>query len=234
MARTLTLTNILTRVEDTLQDPSNVRWSEAELIRYVNDGQREVVNFKPDASATHENVSLSTGTEQSLPTSGLRLINVGRNMSSTSASATGKRAIRLVDIDILNTTEPNWHESSVTGTAAHGTEIKHFVFDDDDPKKYYVYPGVSGSAFVEIIYSKAPTDLSSGSDVVSVDDIYVNAIVHYVLFRSFMKDSESAGSMQRSASHYQLFAQSLGQATGAEELISPNFKPSGMTPAVGN
>tara|TARA_R100000234_G_scaffold13035_2_gene7253 strand:- start:4282 stop:4986 length:705 start_codon:yes stop_codon:yes gene_type:complete len=230
MAGTITLANILSRVEDTLQDPTNVRWPEAELIRYVNDGQREVVNFKPEASATHANVSLTTGTEQSLPSGGLRLINVVRNMSSTSSTASGKRAIRLVDVDILNTTDPDWHDPSVTGTSAHGTEIKHFVFDDDDPKKYYVYPGVSGSAFVEIIYSKAPTDLSSSSDVVQVDDIYVNAIVHYVLFRAFMKDSESAGNLQRSSSQYQLFAQSLGQASAAEALVDPNFRPSNMAP----
>tara|TARA_A100001391_G_scaffold204827_1_gene202034 strand:+ start:8240 stop:8944 length:705 start_codon:yes stop_codon:yes gene_type:complete len=228
MAGTLTLTNILTRVEDTLQDTANVRWSEAELIRYVNDAQREIVNLKPDASATHANVSLTTGTEQSLPSGGLRLINVVRNMSSTSSTASGKRSIRLVNVDILNTHEPDWHDPSVTGTAAHGTEVKHFVFDEDDPKKYYVYPGVSGSAFVEIVYSKAPTDLSSGSDVIQVDDIYANAIVNYVLFRAYMKDAEYAGSLQRSGTHYQLFTASLGNSVSADDLISPNT-PSGAT-----
>ena len=233
MAGTITLTNILTRVEDTLQDPSNVSWAEAELTRYINDGQREVVNLKPEASATHANVSLTTGTEQSLPSGGLRLINVVRNVSSTSTTASGKRAIRLVDVDILNTTDPDWHNPSATGSSAHGTEVKHFVFDNDDPKKFYVYPGISGSAFVEIVYSKAPTDLSSGSDVVQVDDIYVNAIVHYTLFRAFMKEGEAA-SMQRASAHYQLFTSGLGQASAAEELVSPNFKPSGVNPAVGS
>jgi hypothetical protein len=233
MAGTITLTNILSRVEDTLQDPSNVRWAEAELTRYINDGQREVVNLKPETSADHANIQLSTGTEQSIPTVGLRLINVVRNMSAAGSSATGKRAIRLVDVDILNTTDPDWHDPSVTGLSAHGTEIKHFVFDNDDPKKFYVYPGVSGNAFVEIIYSKSPTDLSSGSDVVQVDDIYVNAIVHYTLFRAFMKEGEAA-SMQRASAHYQLFTSGLGQASAAEELVSPNFKPSGVNPAVGS
>ena len=90
MAGTLTLTNILSRVEDTLQDTTNVRWSEAELIRYVNDAQREIVNLKPDTSADHANVQLAAGTEQSIPTVGLRLINVVRNMSAAGSSATGK------------------------------------------------------------------------------------------------------------------------------------------------
>ena len=43
--------DILSRVRDTLQDTTSVRWTDAELLRYLNDGQREVVNMKPDASA---------------------------------------------------------------------------------------------------------------------------------------------------------------------------------------
>jgi hypothetical protein len=39
MAGTITGANLLLRIEDTLQDPSNVRWTEAELLRYINDGQ---------------------------------------------------------------------------------------------------------------------------------------------------------------------------------------------------
>ena len=229
MAGTLTLTNILSRVEDTLQDTTNVRWSEAELIRYVNDAQREIVNLKPDTSADHANVQLAAGTEQSIPTVGLRLINVVRNMSAAGSSATGKRAIRLVNVDILNTHDPDWHDPSVTGTSAHGTEIKHFVFDEDDPKKYYVYPGVSGNAFVEIIFSRNPTDLASGSDVIQVDDIYANAIVNYVLFRAYMKDAEYAGSLQRSGTHYQLFTASLGQGGSAQNILSPNNDAIGVS-----
>ena len=100
---TLTGANLITRVQDTLQDTTSVRWSEAELLRYINDGQREVVNLRPDASALTANVQLSTGTLQTIPTSGLRLLKITRNMSGTSGSATGGRAIRIVDFDILNT-----------------------------------------------------------------------------------------------------------------------------------
>ena len=59
---TLTGANLITRVQDTLQDTTSVRWSEAELLRYLNDAQREVVNLRPDASALTANVQLSTGT----------------------------------------------------------------------------------------------------------------------------------------------------------------------------
>tara|TARA_R100001163_G_scaffold29218_1_gene23304 strand:+ start:450 stop:1160 length:711 start_codon:yes stop_codon:yes gene_type:complete len=219
---TLTGANLITRAQDTLQDTTSVRWPEAELLRYINDAQREIVNFRPEASSKTANLQLVTGTLQSLPTEGLRLIKVTRNMSDASGGATGARAIRLVSVDILNTQEPDWNNPSVSGDAAHGTNVKHYVFDEDDPRRFYVYPGVSGNAYVEIVYSKSPTDLGNTSATIDLDDTYGNAIVDYVLFRAYLKDAEYAGNQQRAGQHYQLFTTSLGQGAGAQALLSPN------------
>ena len=228
MAGTITGANLLLRIEDTLQDTTNVRWSEAELLRYINDAQREIVNLRPDASADHANVQLATGTEQAIPDVGLRLIKVVRNMSAAGGSATGKRVIRIVDREILDSQEPDWHDPTVTGDAAHTTVVKHYVFDEDDPRKYYVYPGVSGNAFVEIVFSRSPTDLANTSATLYVDDIYANAIIDFVLYRAYMKDAEFAGNQQRASSHYQLFVGSVTQGAKVQTIVSPNNDGIGM------
>ena len=228
MAGTITGANLLLRIEDTLQDTTNVRWSEAELLRYINDAQREIVNLRPDASADHANVQLATGTEQAIPDVGLRLIKVVRNMSAAGGSATGKRVIRIVDREILDSQEPDWHDPTVTGDAAHTTVVKHYVFDEDDPRKYYVYPGVSGNAFVEIVFSRSPTDLANTSATLYVDDIYANAIIGFVLYRAYMKDAEFAGNQQRASSHYQLFVGSVTQGAQVQTIVSPNNDGIGM------
>jgi len=220
---TLTGANLISRVQDTLQDTTSVRWPEAELLRYINDAQREVVNLRPDASATTANVQLSTGTLQSIPTDGLRLIKITRNMSGTSGSATGARSIRIVDFDILNTQEPDWNDPTVSGDATHGAVVKHYAFDQDDPRRFYVYPGVAGNAYVEIVYSKSPTDLSATSSTIDVDDIFANPIVDFVLFKAYLKDSEYAGNAVRSNQHYALFNNSLGQSTAASNITNPNL-----------
>lgn len=215
-------TNLLSRIKDILQDTTSVRWPEAEILRYINDAQREIVNYKPESSAKTDNVQLVAGTKQALPADGLRLIKVTRNMSAASNSATGKRAIRIVNVDILNTQEPDWNDPTVSGDAQHGTVVKHYIFDEDDPKNYYVYPGVNGNAYVEIVYSKTPTDLSSASSNLDIDDIYGNAVIDYVLFRAYQKDSEYAGNAQRMQTHYQLFLNCIGQGAQAQSLLSPN------------
>jgi len=227
---TLTGANLISRIQDSLQDTTGVRWTEAELLRYINDAQREVVNFKPQASADHSNVQLATGTEQSIPDVALSLIKVVRNMSAAGGSATGKKAIRLVDEDVLNSIEPDWHDPTVTGDAAHGSVIKHYVFDPDDPRKFYVYPGVKSglNAYVELITSRSPTDLSATSSTIYIDDIYGNALVDYVLFRCYMKDSEFAGNAQRASQHYQLFLNSVSSGISSKNLINPNFDRNGQ------
>ena len=223
MAGTITGANILLRVKDTLQDTTSVRWTEAELLRYINDAQREIVNLRPDSSADHANVQLATGTEQAIPDVGLRLIKVVRNMSAAGGSATGKRAIRIVDREILDSQEPNWHDPTVSGDAAHTTTVKHYVFDEDDPRKYYVYPGVAGNAYVEIVFSRTPTDLANTSATLYIDDIYANAVIDYALYRAYMKDAEFAGNAQRAQNHFQLFMSSVGAGFQAHTMVNPNM-----------
>ncbi len=216
MAGTLTANNILGRVNNILQNPVFVRWSQGEQLDYISDGQREIAMLRPSATATHANIQLATGTEQSIPADGLRLFSVNRNMSGTAANATGARAISKVNLDVINSEEPSWHDPAVTGKAAHGTVVKHYMFDDRDPRKFFVYPGVSGNAYAEIVYSKNPTALTSVSDTIQVDDMFVNALINFVLYRSYLKEGEFAANFQRAGSHYQLFTQALGLAAQAD------------------
>jgi hypothetical protein len=223
MAGTLTGVNLISRIQDILQDTTSIRWPEAELLRHINDAQREVCNLRPESTATTVSVALVVGTKQSLPSGGLRLIRVTRNMSAAGGSATGKRAVRLVDSDILNTQEPNWHDPGVSGDAAHTTTVKHYIFDEDNPRAFYVYPGASTtSTFLEIVYSASPTDLGSTSATISVDDIFGNALIDFVLFRCYLKDAEYAGNQQRANTHYQLFAGSLIAGGQVQFNVSPN------------
>ena len=225
MASVTTGANILARVEATLQDTANVRWTEAELLNYVNDGKREIANLAPSSTAYHANIALAVGTKQTLPSDGLKIIDVVRNMSAAGASATGKRTVRLVSKDIIDTQDPDWHDPTVTGDATHSTIIKHFMFDDNDPLNFYVYPGAaSTSTFIEVIYSQRPTDLANTSATIAVPDNYSNALIDYCLFRAFTKDSENAGNATRAATHYQLFTVSVTGKAQIDALIKPDIQ----------
>lgn len=215
----ITAQSIVRRVVETLQDNTSVRWPVNELVRYLNDGQREIVLYRPDAMVTNAAVALAAGSKQSLPANGAKLIEVVRNTSGT------KRSVRLVNREILDSQSPNWH--NLTGA----TEILHFMYDPRDPKVFYVYPPAAASgASLDVVYAALPTDVTEPADGalytavtgnISVPDIYGNVIQDYILYRAYSKDSEYAGNASRAQAHYGAFANALG----IEMKATVNFQP---------
>lgn len=193
-----------------LQDTSQVRFPQAELMTFLNDAQREIVLHRPDARTVNGNMTCVAGSKQSIPATGLRLIDVVRNDAG--------RAITQIDRKILDETLPDWHNTAADATK----KIEHFVYDPADPKNFYVYPNATVSMDIEIIYSTAPSDITYTSTVtITLDDIYANAILDYMLYRAYQKDSEYAGNAERSMMHYQSFANALGIKSRADAAIDP-------------
>jgi hypothetical protein len=220
---TVTVQSVIDRAQTVLQDTTGVRWPVvAELVLWINDAQREIALLKPDASATNATVTLATGTKQDIPNGGNRLLRVVRNMSAAS-SGTGKRSVRIVDREVLDAQSPDWHDPTVAGDAAHTTIVKHYVYDDANPRNFYVYPGVAGNAYLEIIYSSNPTTVAQSGNL-SIPDIFANAILNYVLYMAYMKDAEYAGNQQRASSHFQLFTASVTGKGQIDAVNNPNIE----------
>jgi hypothetical protein len=81
-----------------LQDASQVRFPQAELMTFLNDAQREIVLHRPDSKTVNASVTCVAGSKQSLPSTGLRLVDVVRN--------DGGRAITQIARKILDETLP--------------------------------------------------------------------------------------------------------------------------------
>lgn len=205
---TVVASDILDRASIILQDSTNVRFPESELLDFLNDAQREIVLHRPDANMQNANMTLVAGSKQSIPAGGLRLIDVVRNA--------GGKAITQVNREVLDETLPNWHE-----TAAGADKVQHYIYDPADPKNFYVYPKGTSSMDVEVVYSSSPSEVASTTGTITLDDIYANCILDYILYRSYQKDSEYAGNAQRSMMHYQGFTNALGIKTQADGATTP-------------
>lgn len=208
--------DITKRASIILQDETHVRWpDETELLLWLTDAQREIVIARPEISVVNGPITLTAGTtKQSLPSGGLTLMNIVRNLGV--GGSTPGRAIRVCAQEVLDAQRPNWH------TETAGSEVKHYVFDKRDRKTFYVWPRPSGALQVEAIYSAAPAEVTSLTQTLAVDDIFVNAMLDYVLYRAYSKDSEYAGNGERAKVHYGQFAASLGIQTSTERAYSPN------------
>lgn len=208
---------IIQRVVDTLQDTTSIRWPVAELVRYLNDGQREIVLHRPDAFTISQSLTLIAGTRQTLPANGAKLLDVVRNTSGA--------AIRMINREILDAQTPGWH--SLTGS----TNILHFMFDAREPRVFYVYPPATNQAKVDITYTAYPTDIAEPAagtqhanvvGNISLPDIYGNALQDFILYKAYTKDSEYAGNAQRAQAHYAAFANALGLEIKATVAVAPN------------
>jgi len=209
----ITAQNIVDRAAIIVQDETGTRWPESELLDWLNDGQREIVLLKPDANAQNEALQLDSGTKQSIPTDGLSLIDIVRNMGTD--GDTPGRAVRFIQRSVLDDQLPNWHAET------QKTEIQHYMFDDRDPERFYVYPPADGTSYIEIVYADTPTEVSL-SDNISLGDFYANALLDFVLFKAYQKDADHAVSAERVMYAYRFFRNSLGLMDVSEAKGSPS------------
>lgn len=224
---TITGQSIITRAATLIQDATGIRWPRTELLDWLNDGQREVVLLKPEASVTNAAVALTQGqTKQSLPSTGIQLIDVIRNMGGD--GTTPGKAIRIVSREVLDAQVPGWHSAA----NADG-DIQHFMFDPRDPKTFYVYPKAPASAwYIEIVHSSVPSNTADSATVIGIDDIYANALLDYVLYRAYSKDATYAQNKTLAEAHYAAFQNSLGIKSANEVARNPNLMTGGANPNV--
>jgi hypothetical protein len=185
---------------------SAIRWTPAEALMWINDGQRECVNQLPQAWSKRAIPTLVTGNSRQdfaglSISDGISLIDVICNYNSgctVRGRATTKRERAWLDDQ-----KPDWHTTS-------GGEVVHWMYDERDPKAFYIFPQPSAAAKLEIIYAANPTDLATLASAITIDDIYANALQFFVLFSFYSKDATYTKNPQSAAAYWQLFMQSLG------------------------
>lgn len=209
----ITAGKLVDRAAKIAQDETSVRWLRTEWLDWLNDAQREVVMHKPDASSLIDTMSLVSGSLQSIPVNGIKLLDVTRNMGAF--GVTPGKSIRLVDREILDAQIPGWHASTPSLAPVH------YMIDWRAPTRFYVYPPAAVPSSVEIIYSVSPTDCAGETSTLTINEIYANAVLNYMLFRAYSKDAEYAGNPQQAAAYYQLFAGEVGAKAAADRATAP-------------
>lgn len=206
-----TAQSIITQVQDILNDV-NVRYPTAELLRWIDLGQKTIVMLRPDANALGQNLTLIAGTRQTLPAGGLSLIDIARNMGA--GGATPGRPIRLVQREMLDL-NPTWHSETAAGY------ITNYAYDERIPGEYWVYPPATAGIQVFGTVAMTPSTVDEVTDALSIGVLFQGALLDFVLFRGFSKDA-SVGNQQRAVSHFQAFSLAVGAEAQAKIMKSPN------------
>jgi hypothetical protein len=204
---TITAKQIIDDATGDLHDAGNVRWSRADLLAWLNDGQREVLLYRPDASVSVVDLPLVAGWLQPIPATALRLLDVKANTSGRSCGF-----VKREDLDSIHA---EWRSDAPSNV------IKSWTSDARDPKHFEVWPPATESASLKVTLTVPPVDCANELASISLDDQYKGPLVSYVRHRAYLRDSEDAANAELSTMSYALFKEQLGVRTTTDLATRP-------------
>jgi hypothetical protein len=201
----------------------HTRWPLANLFEYIQQALESISVVRPELFTTTRSVRLQPGREQRIPEDFSQLLDVSANTNEQGQATT---PVLPGSYNLLR----NFYQRSCADGSG---EVTSFSVDASSPRTFYVNPPADeypaqfvqlrGQLKVEPIASVAINLDFPGGDIAK----YYNAILDWVLYRAFMKDTESQSSLARAVQHYKAFYQFLGikekvdRANRAERSVDP-------------
>lgn len=192
-----------------LNDPDATTWSDATLIIALNQALRILSLVRPDASAKIATLDIVEGSRQLIPTDGVRLLRVVRNITELGAPG---RAVRLVQQEDMDSMSPDWHNAA-------GTIVKEYMFDSRSPQHFYIYPTVPTTSKLEIEYSSYADDVTELTAInpLPVSPIFAQPVQELMLYKLLSGDASNGTSGN---DHLRVAMELLGVKDVQDERVS--------------
>lgn len=200
-----------------LEDETSTTWTLADLVRYANDGQTDMLVRRPDLFVASIEHPLVAGWRQNIPTDCTKLVEIDGNAAGTLRSCT-KTQRALLDAQV-----PGWRGM------AQVLEPEHFMFDDREPQQFDVYPPAKTGARLFTRCVRRPTPipapapgatLASLSGDIGIPEEMSVALQHYITARCYAEGGEDANPVH-AEKHLSLYANTLGVEIEATRAVAP-------------
>lgn len=204
------------------EDAGTYRWTDAELVAYVNAASRQIVSIVPEANLTTSIITITNSiAKQALPTGGIKFVKVLNNVSPADGT-TIQGPVRQAEKDALDSYDPNWeYDTAIKVVAAAVDFFDHYCHDPRDKKAFYVYPPGSTTVYANVQYSAIPTDMTGVTSTIPLTDEYIEAYVTYVTYRALTKESRETLPSAYRQELYNNFLSALGQKLQSDKRVSP-------------
>jgi hypothetical protein len=205
----ITGAQVISKARSILSDlTATYRWSDAELVGWLNSGQREIVLYKPNVFAQPVVMQLVPGTVQTIV--GLEFIRVNRFFWDFT---TPGYAVSDISQELLDTLYPQWH------VAPASMVIKNYMFNKRATQEFLVFPPQPNPAgFAEVVLTPYPTDITIVGATITgniIDDIFEKPLVDYVVSCA-LSDDTSTNDAVVADKYHQRFISALGGQAQAE------------------
>ena len=210
-------------------DALNYRWTDADMLRYINAAQRRIVSIVPEANVVEENVVIDNAdSRQTLPTGGIKFIGAFNYDATNSERGP---AITIVEKDALDSMSSDWSYVEVADLSFQyqnletwhtAVRFEHAAHDSRDPTVYYLFPATDTATFeIQLQYAKVPTALTTLADSFALGDQYFDAAVAFSKYRMHAKDGRHGGGSEVKQESYNDFLRALGQKIEGFRRVDP-------------
>lgn len=180
------VSQVLTDVRRELVETSAAFWSDAELLRHFNRGLMDYVN-KTRVLEDHAFLSTDAGrSDYPLPSNWLSVRGILHNTPSSDGTANWTR-LHPSNLEKFLQERPNFLN---VATNAQGKPSFYMIWD----KTVYIYPAPSADNVSDsdlcLWYKAKPVNVTDTNSDIEVDDVLVEAVTEFVLWKAWAKESE--------------------------------------------
>lgn len=193
-----------------LNDLDYVRWTKENLAEYLTDAIAVMSALKPTLFTVFEPLRLAPGKRQTVPAAYTELIDVLYNLLPDGTEGEPINAGSFTAARALG-------RSACTPAYGVGYVVRSYTVHPENDTFYSVdppAPTVNPMPAVMALVRLAPNVIVAETDAVvmanTTPETYRSALLEWMLYRAFARDSESSDSFQKSQAHYKAFYQFLG------------------------
>lgn len=175
------VSDVITRIRRKFGDEAAVQVQDADVIRWINDGQIEIVKRNDGALQKTAFVNLvANQSSYTLPTDLLLL----RTLRYIYSDMTSYRFLKYVNMQQLDDVMDGW--DGTTYTAGSPTMFTMF----EGKALLFPTPDRSNTNGLKVLYNQKPTDVVTTSDALGLPLIYHNTIEQYCMWQASLLDED--------------------------------------------
>lgn len=208
----MNVTDVVTRVQRLFGDEADVQLTEADVIRWINDAQREIVMHNEGVLQTTGLINLvADQDEYAFPTD----LFILRSLRYKFTDDLSYNSIKFLNLQEFDTFISGW-DGTFSGSARPQVYTTY-------ENKIFLYPRPSENVTdgLKVLYSKKPTEISTSADPISLPIVYHNVIVKYCYMMAQEMDEE----YEASAAAFATFRDDINTLSFKERHGSDEFYP---------
>lgn len=212
----MTVSDIANQVLFIVNDRQMVTYRQEDVLSAYNNSLKMISIVRPDASSEITAVTLVAGAKQRLPAEALRLLDSCYQLNDQSNET---HALELVNKDDLDRLTPLWQLDPPSN------QVTEIMYDERFPTVFWTYPPAQANIVLQLAYTKVPDTADSLDDNFPLSDKYAPAVIEWMLYLLFSRDSENSINQQRAADHRNVFFNVLQvktQADSSSSVVSQN------------